>query len=280
MELIYQYEVQKNEPLYSLYNMEYFQYQNLIVTFSRHQFYVFTFNIDTKQFTPLEQYREVRYEELQNKTYMYQYGDCVIIVDFPNKSYAQSCRFPYSISEIDGNYITTCRDEQYFYIFHSHTIDYETGVFIFDIENNTINQKDFYLDERFEQDRDDVPAMDFYPSEYTNIFTALHQKDISACCFYQGDIFINIEDNLYFYDIKSNELSLVLNDFYFNDVKVEKDKILMKSYPCQMHLFNGEILRKDIIVYEEKYCYYYDFYQGGIITVTGDINGKIIRIYK
>lgn len=279
MELIYQYKVKDNELCVNIFNIEYFQYDNLIVAFERHQFCASTFNLDTKQFTPFEQYRQVQYEELAHKNHMYEYFDHVIIVDVPNKSYAKSCRFPYSVTEINGNYVVSCWDERYFYIFHSKTPDYETGVFIFDIENNIINQADFSQNEKFEDDQAAGAAGEIYQSEYSNIFTALHDHDISNCCFYKGNILITIEDSVYQYNIKTNELTLILNDDRSGDARVKNDRILIKSYHNRLHLYDG-VLKEDIITHEEKYCYYHDFYQDNIITITGDVNGKIIRLYK
>lgn len=288
LELQYEYEVKERDSFAKNFNMHHFQYQNLIVGISRYYYYsghriiVNTFDIETSKFTEFEEFIQVKYEELKNISYMFDM-DRIILIDMINKQYSCSCNFPFMISEIDGNYITSCRDNDYYYIFHSKTMDYETGVFIFDIKNNSFNEGDFIINEKYrgQEDNGVGAAEEIYQSQYTNIFTALHHKDISTCCIYNRDIIINIEDKLCKYDIESNQLSLIIEKD-INDMKIFGDLVFIKGQRnLDVYDIKINILTKNIIVIENgEYYEHWDYYNDLFIVMIKQQNSRIIKIYR
>ena len=215
----YHHIITENDSFYSNWNTHYFFDNNVITGIQMHHYPIElmrmnngfknitmnTFNCETNTFTPNEELTFVNYENLKEITHFFDYITYIYVFDTKNKQYAKTSEFPYLISEIDGNYITSCRLGNKIYIFHSITWDYETGVFIFDIETNTFNNADFTHLNKSDSDHENDFECDYCDGcekcekeiipNYTNKFIHLHKMEIVDCTTYENDIIINFTDD-------------------------------------------------------------------------------------
>jgi hypothetical protein len=162
-------------------------------------------------------------------------------------------------------------------------MDYETGVFIFDIKNNSFNEGDFTINEKYRENEDNGvgAAEEIYQSQYTNVFTALHHKDISTCCMHNGNIIINIEDKVCEYNIGSNQLSLIIEKD-INDMKIFGNLLLIKGQRnLNLYDIKTGILTENIIVLENgEYYEHWDCYEDLFIVMIKQQDNRIIKIYR
>jgi len=153
----------------------------------------------------------VPYNEFVNTSCYFEELDHLILIDIENKNYTLTSAFPFMVCAIDGNYVETCMQDNKIYIFHSHTDDYETGVFIFDIESNTFNSDAFALEEKNVTETyitdDDI---EYEETElrriWTNTFSQLHRKNITSCYVHKAQLYIKWNDTISSYDPISNVL--------------------------------------------------------------------------
>lgn len=287
----YQYEITDKDSFYFNFNARYFQYRGIVVAVNMNdaprRIIINTFDIESKSFTKNEDLTRVGRKNLKNIDFIDGRFGFAVIIDMTNKSYAISCSFPYLISEIDGNCITSCRTKEKCYIFHSHTMNYGTGVFIYDIENDTINRNDFMVNEKYRNDEDGAAgaASEVYESEYTNVFTALHCKDIDNCAIYEDNIIIDINDKLCVYDFANNILTEVFQTEYKGEMKVCNNYLLVKNRHGKVYIYDitSQNLIKSIDACDTtgqywEYCHHWDVCGGKLILVTRQNDVKRIKI--
>ncbi len=152
-------------------------------------------------------------DKLQKVDYFCDLLNVGYMVDIDNKQYSKTCEFPHMISIIDGNFITSCILGNKIYIFYSYTEDYESGVFIYDIDKNIFNTSDIYNENG------------------TNRFKNLHNKNITGCCVDKDKIILNIRD----IELNNNTISVYdpITDTFtenkrtmdFHDIKIHNGVI-------------------------------------------------------
>jgi len=199
----YCYKITENDPFYK--GSQFKQCGNKIIQINIKytddykniaNIFISTFDCEILKFSPKCEIEFVEYCTLKTVScYLIECTD-MILIDVENMKYTVTSKFPYLISEIDGNWIESCMMDNKIYIFHSQTFEYQTGVFIFDIQNNKFNEDDFVTREKI-SDSDDSDDSDssFSFSDYdgfmhTNKFTNLHNKDITSCFVYDNQLFI------------------------------------------------------------------------------------------
>ena len=233
------YQIAPNDSFYTNWNAHYFRHQDSIIGITGHEeVFMNTYHIKNKQFTPTHKLTYVDYRDLKQVDYLYDDFDCAIVIDVQNQQWAKTSNFPYWISEIDGNYITSCKKDNHYYLFHSHTERYETGVFIFDIKTNTYNHDDFTVD----------------TDMITNRFINLHEKDIISCDA-SDKIIINNDGYIYEYNPITDECieSLILSNFpvLYNNSEIKVSDFLFEKQNSQIHIYDFKALIKSIKICEE-----------------------------
>lgn len=149
--------------------------------------YVSVFDCNTMQFSSKYESKFVEYHNLRTVSCYEIDSTEMILIDIENMEYTITSKFPYLISEIDGNFIESCKINNKIYIFHSQTFEYQTGMFIFDIETNKFNADDFLsrkkVNDSTSSDSSDssFSFSDYDGFTYTNKFYNLHNKDITSC---------------------------------------------------------------------------------------------------
>lgn len=279
----YEYDVGPNDSFYNSINMHYFLYNNLIIAFYRYhenEFIIKTFDLITHKFGKDERLYQVNYDELQDVSYLYEKGNCIIVIDMVNKRYAQSCKYNHLIHELDGNIITSCRDRNRYYIFHSHTESYNTGVFLFNIENNTINNEDFINNNL----QISAGAAGEDQLEISNIFASLHNKDVDSCCVYNRELLLIVEEKICSYDVETDHLVELLDAPNIYDMKVYSHYLIAENRDRNFDIYDIEtkLYIKSInpCVYGQ-YCIFWDFYDGKLVVIRRQQDLKIsILIYN
>ena len=250
-------KINQEDSFYRNWNAHYFKHEDNIVgitsqrrIFDTSQRRIFdtsydifmnAYHIKTKQFTPTIKLTYVNYNDLKQVDYLYDHVDYAIVIDVDEEQWSKTSRFPYYISEIDGNYICCCKKENQYFIFHSHTEQYETGVFIFDIKTNTYNDKDF----------------DITKDYITNRFTHLHEKDIISCD--PNQLLINNDGSIETYDPNTNMSMTLLTSTSNADIKLYND-LLYEQDGNNIHIYDIEKnLIKSIKVCEaNQFILYWD----------------------
>lgn len=201
----YEYKVEKSDSFYNDHGFRHFKHKRLIIAISN--FYIKTFDIDTKQFTCANELKQVAYHDLKHINAFYDEYQKGIVIDVENKQYAYTSEFPHSIYEIDGNMITHCIDDDKIYVFYSYTNDYQTGLFVFDIKNNT-----------YENVNDDF----------------WYDKDIASCGIFGDKLLIKVDNYIYNYHDKEEilDLSKDIFKYNYNDIIIYGDKLLVGDYKC------------------------------------------------
>ncbi len=195
----YCYKITENDPFYKGWVFKSCGNESKIIGINKKytndyknidNIYISTFNCETLDFSPKCEIKFTEYDDF--KTVSCYLIECtnMILIDIENMKYTITNKFPYLISEIDGNFIESCTMNNNIYVFHSQTFEYQTGVFIFDIKTNKFNTDDFVTRERISEldssDSSDSSNSSFSFSDYdgfmhTNKFTNLHNKDITSC---------------------------------------------------------------------------------------------------
>jgi len=207
--------------------------------------------------------------KVENIDIEYDLGNCLLLIDIENKQYSKSIEYPYSIREIDGNYITTTRINNKLYIFHSLTYDYQTGVFIFD--GNKFNDKDFYLNH--------YNIISSYCEnnikyEYHNNFSLLHDKEIVSSCYFDNKhILINIDDDednkICLFNSNSYNIKVLFKTKRFRDIKIYKNYLFGLTWSNKFNIHNienGELI-KSIKNDNIKICRFFDFYDDNLVIM-------------
>lgn len=266
----YCYQTQIDDS-FNNWDVEYFKHENLVVGIERKYFFtnglmkINTFNISTKEFTVSEVLLNKQYHELINIDYIFDNGSCGIAIDFKNKSFAKTVDYPYFIHEIDGNFIKTCRDNDFYYIFHSITETYDTGVFIFDIKNNAVNNKDFVSKNNLSM---------------TNKFINIHDVTVISCGIKDKNIFINgnIENNEFIckYDPMEDKLIKLFQIPNFkhgcNEIIVSSEIIYILN-ENNIYFYNiilNEIVKNICIGDEKESVIFFDFYDDKLVIISGN----------
>ena len=256
----YCYNVCENDSFYLNWNYEYFLKNKSIMgmkyDYSSKEMAINKFDCDSKSFTPTEKINQINYENFKQVTYFSEYFTCGFVIDAENKQFSKTSKFPYLISEIDGNYITSCTLNNKIYIFHSRTWDYETGVFIFDIETNKFNDSDFEHNSEYIQDDgnddDDTWSESDIVSKYTNKFKNLHKKEITSCYVYNNDIILNVRDNdvnkICKYDPMTDNLTEMLITTDLHDIKINNNILFGKHWGERNVLYIYNITEKQFII--------------------------------
>ena len=222
-------------------------------------------------------------DEVKNVDLEYDFGNCLLFIDVENKQCSKSIKYPYLISELDGNYITSTKVHDNIYTFHSFTEMYQTAIFIFN--GNNFNNNDFHLN--------DNAVMSAYCEndgkyQYHNNFLSLHDKEIVDSCYFDNEnILINIDGdednkiclfNIYNYTIK--ELFITER---FKDIKIYNNYLFGLTWYNNLNIHNLENgnLIKLIENNEIKICRFWDFYNNDLIIMFDDHNeNKNIQSHK
>ena len=178
-----------------------------------------TFNCDTLEIIRDKIPQYVEYCDLKTASSFFVDLRCIYLIDVENNQYAKSCNFPYMIHEIDGNHITYCRQNNHIYIFHSHTESYDTGVFIFDIQNNTLKNPEC---------------------------KSLHELDIISCCVANDDIRLVLEDGIYSYDIESDKLMMMIEISNIYNITMTKNVTFVRDFDKHGSIFIGSEMFKQM----------------------------------
>jgi hypothetical protein len=233
-------------------------------------------------------------DKVENMANIIDYCNEGIMIDVINRTYS-IINFPYSIYEIDGNYINTCRNDEYFYIIHSHTEYYQTGVFIYNIKNNTFNCEDFYIiknntfncedfyidinnvnndeNENESDNENDNP-------EQTNRFKSLHNKDIISCFFNDTLILFDGED-VFHYEPDTDTLTPVMKvDHDISEIKCHNDKLIGLQHrynSVAMIYIYAEEITNYIVADKDEYVVFWDIYENYLIIITETLNPHAIK---
>lgn len=254
----YTYVVEKNDSFYNDYQFRHFKHKDLIVAISNlytEPIYIKTFNTNTKEFTNCVEIKQVDYTDLQHIDAFYDCHEKGLVVDVENGQYAYTSDFPHRIYEIDGNTITSCITGDKIYVFYSYTEEYQTGLFVFDIKNNTYGEvnDDFWYD-----------------------------KDIASCGLYGDKLLINVNDHIYNYNDKEHILDLTKDNYkhYNNDIIISKNKLLVGDYQC-IHVYDLQIQKQyHIIQLDDNYNHlrFWDMYDDKLVLINGKINTQNIDL--
>lgn len=218
-------------------------------------------------------------DKVENMANIIDYCNEGIMIDVINRTYS-IINFPYSIYEIDGNYINTCRNDEYFYIIHSHTEYYQTGVFIYNIKNNTFNCEDFYIDinninnvNNDSDDENDNP-------EQMNRFKSLHNKDIVSSFFNDKLILFDGED-VYNYEPDTDTLTPMMKiEHDIREIKCHEDKLIGLQHRynsvAMIYIYTDEITNY-IVADKDEYVVFWDIYENYLIIITETLNPHVIK---
>jgi hypothetical protein len=193
------------------------------------------------------------------------------------------------ISEIDGNCITSCKNGDYIYIFHSHTECYETGIFIFDMRTNMFNNDDFYLsskqfDVETDSGNDDIHVNNNFQS---NKFSMFHEKDIEDCYVHNGKIFLiiynNIDDaktinDIYLYDL--HELSLITQMENIREIRVKDGVIYGREDNIIKYIDSDGMIQTLEICPRNHLPSFWDVYNDKLIVISFLYQNPYGQIYS
>ena len=220
-----------------------------------------SFNYQTKLFTPDEELTEVDYDLIGDITLFFDYLTYMFVINTVTKQYAKTTEFPYLISEIDGNYIVSCRLNTKIYIFHSRTEGYETGIFIIDTGVDKFNEADFWIvpQNSLPDCDDNCPGCDncdwnnMVP-RHGNRFKSLSGKDVADCFIVNDEIVIAINDHpgmfeLYKYNSDADIMVELYTIPYCNTIKVSGNVLVCHSYTkremlCFHDIHTGQLIRE------------------------------------
>jgi len=253
----------KDTDSFCHYQMEYIKHNNLIVGLKRvynngnrePSFEVTSFDCDTLEFSQSEILQFVDFDKLKTVSNFYEHFTFLYLIDMENKQYTKSSKFPYFITEIDGNAITLCKKDDEIYIFHSHTENYDTGVFIFNIKTNTFDIHHFQDKEMF----------------------------IVDCYSFNDEIIITGEDGLYNYQ-KDSEPILIVNMDNVDQIVFNDDHIItLCGYDPHMLLMGSrdpvKFVKQVAICPAKDYILFLDIYDDKLVAIIGrniadNINGN------
>lgn len=238
-------DITEQHSFYRNWNGHYFLHQDNIVYISP-DLKMKIYNIKTKKFTS-ESLTQVNYQDLK-VDYLYHDHDHAVVIDVINKQWARTTNFPYFISEIDGNYITTCKKDHY-YIFHSHTEQYETGVFIFDIQNNSYEHVELK-----------------------------QLTDIISCAVYNHKIFLNVDGDISEYNPITHECHLILKTpFHNSDIKT--NAYLLIEDKNNIHIYDFKTLVKSIKI-DRDFIRFWDIYDDQILVLCENHRDALNSSYE
>lgn len=224
--------------------------------------------------------------------YMIDYGHQGIVIDVINKTWS-IVEFPYSINKIDGNMINMCynqgKNKEKFYLFHSHTYDYQTGVFIYDVETNTFNHEDFFIDPTVindnKNDDNDDDTLSFDNPEQTNRFKSLHNKNIYSC--YIDDRMVLYDgEEVFYYDPETDVLTSIMKideKHCINEIKRYKNQIIgiqhyKKETDTKVYIYSNPIV-SFVVADKEDYVVFWDIYENYLIIITETFVNPYGQIY-
>lgn len=281
----YSYKVKKKDSFYYDLNVIHFQYNELIIGlhnwYDENKICMNTFNILTKEFTNLERLPLVEYNQLESISEIYDHTSWSIALDFKNKKCAKTSNYPYMISETDGNTIEFCKKDDIFYIFHSYTFEYETGLFIFNSKTNTYNNNDCFEQKDDKQstifttynDSGEVP-------NWTNKFENLHSTDISSCEIYNDEIILCIDDWISKYD-PTTDILTKLFEFNYHKMKISNDIIFgLRENVISLYKLDGEFIKNIEICDKDHWVSYFEVYDGQLIIITKKFVNPYNQIWK
>jgi hypothetical protein len=273
----YFHAIDENDSFYGNCYGRYFQHNEYIVyvtnPYGGHYnegLSIKTFNINTKTFTNSEKLTEVDYNNLQNVDAFFDLINEGLVIDVANKQWAHTSEFPFAITEIDGNCIDTCKFNDKIYIFYSHTEDYQTGSFVFDIKTNTYTTKEL-------------------PS--------LHNKTIASCDVYDNNVIISVKNRIYTYNDNNNnnnnnndnnnniELIEIINlsneckKYHNDDIKCYKSILLTKKVDhIYMYDLGNKQLYKSVKICDEGFIYYFDIYDDKLVILSAISGTRMIHL--
>ena len=268
----YCYKINKNDSFYRNCNSVYFKHENLIISidinyyFRNNMIKINTYNIDTNEFTPNDIFNKVEYSKLTKVDHIFNANEYGVAIDVQNKMFSNTIKYPYLISEIDGNHVTLCKHNNIFYIFHSEIEIYEIGVFIFDSINNTINNHDF---------------IEIDSSKITNKFKNIHNKTIISCGIHNDNIILKVDENddtelVYRYDIKTDCVITLfeIQNLYadYNEINILNNivYILNKNNIYTRDANQNKIINKFEICDEKESVIFWDIYNDKLVIICGN----------
>lgn len=242
---------------YSFYNDKIIGIEMIYDNYSISGLQISTFDCDTKIFTATEVLHEVSYKDFKHVSCYLVDLVYLILIDVENKQYAKGNPFPFMISEIDGNCVEACHNDDTIFIFHSETDGYETGVFIFDIKNNQLNYSDYW---------EDFSVI----TKYTNKFANLHNKTITSCNVHNNIIYVLWHDNddeelkLSTYDPVNDQFTNILlpipTETWYKDLIVVNNKAYIRgnNLLCIYDIKSHELLeKKELFNKIGNICYFW-----------------------
>ncbi len=230
------------------------------------------FDCETKEFIPKIPLEYVPYSNLKNKDCFMVHSTFMFVVDVENKQYSKSNQFPFMISENDGNHITACKTNDKIYIFHSYTSNYETGVFIFDLNTNTFNNDDFQTITKTFDCETDSGNEDTYVVEnfQTNNFIDIHEKTITDCYVSDNKIYLAIDGDVYLYENYKCILLLKLGNI--QEIRVKDDMKIVRNWYENWHLIHyykgTELIKTREICVKENFVSFWDIYEDKLIVIN------------
>lgn len=252
------YYLQETDSFYYNYNVYYFNYDKFIVSIK----FIYNENDGLNDFSNVtimmakydcEKRTFIDYSEMEqidkSKNLEHISGHICTLVselyifDCINNTYMKRS-YPYPISEIDGNHITSCMINDHIYIFHSFTSDYDTGVFMYSIKSDTFNNSDFYRksiassndNETVTYDDNETMSSDDDETneKYTNRFTNLHGLNIISCYGEEDVLYILYNYEIQYtgihvgsYDIKNDKLKELVSNVKYCDILVVSSNIII-----------------------------------------------------
>jgi hypothetical protein len=206
----------------------YFKYNEYVVRLTNiwdtNKIAISTFNVNTNMFTPNKRLTNVNYDHLESVDYFYDDTIHGIVIDVKNKLWAHTVKYPHLVDSVDGNAVEVCSsiNKEKYYIFHSKTYMYETGVFIFDVKTNTFNDEDFMKNPNYDEALDENDE-NYNVPKMTNIFTSLHDETIMYCISYNDNlIMLDTGNDICLYDVNNNSHHIT------NIINISQEKISAK----------------------------------------------------
>lgn len=255
----YSHAIDENDSFYGNCRGRYFKHEEYIVYVSNlysGDLSIKTFNINTKTFTIDEKLIKVDYNNLQNVDVFFDVINKGLVIDVKNKQWAHTSKFPFSITEIDGNCIDTCKFNDNVYIFYSYTDDYQTGSFVFDIKTNTYITKD-------------LPT--------------LHDKTIASCEIHNNNVVISVKNRLYTYNdgdmIELIDISSECIKYRNDDIKFYERILLTKKVDhIYMYDLGNNQFYKSVKICDEGFIYYFDVYGDKLVILRGISGTRMIDL--
>lgn len=312
------YLLKESDSFYYNWNVTYLPYKNYIVAIKYvyenttypfgdlKQIMMSKFDSLTMTSSENVELKYVEHDQLQDVSgSLLRYGYYAYLFDFENQTYGKTCQFPYGIHEIDGNYITTCQANNKIYWFHSSTSDYETGVFIYDIENDKFNEGDFMLtneDTSYEKIFEyEEPVDKSQQQNHTNRFKSLHDMEISSCCVYNNEIYV-LYDNHFTpnkmdkpkpskiakYDPNTDQITEIINEVVNGELYACQNKFIISiSYhysETKNTISFCDVESKKIVkgfnFSDDKWIKYAQAYENKIIMMRETWENPYGQIYK